>query len=79
MSELPKNPREKLSMDFYTLLKGEELLVVIDDYFKFPIVEVVPSTSASIINTRLNNILAIFIPYYIFNTKRDSNWQRTTI
>ena len=60
MAELPKRPWEKLSMDFYTLPKGEELMVIIDDHSKFPIVEAVSSTSAGTINTRLNNILAIF-------------------
>ncbi len=60
MSDLPTGPWKNLSMDFFTLPDGEELMVIIDDYSKFPIVEEIPSVSARTVIKQVNNILATF-------------------
>ena len=46
MSELPKGPWLEVSIDFADLPTGEHLLVVYDDYSRYPEVEIVTSTSA---------------------------------
>ena len=46
MSPLPSRPWSEISVDFADIPNGEHLLVVIDDYSRFPDVEIVSSTSA---------------------------------
>ena len=49
MTELPYGPRESLSADYLCPLpSGEYLLVMIDNYSRFPAVEVVSSTAADV-------------------------------
>ena len=56
---LPPEPWTCLSMDFSgPFPSGDYLLVVIDDYSRFPEVEIVPSTSASSVIPKLENIFA---------------------
>ena len=47
MTELPNRPWEKIAVDFHgPLPSGHSLLVMIDEYSRFPVVEIVSSTSA---------------------------------
>ena len=42
MSDLPRGPRLNLSVDFCGLLpSGDYLIVIVDEYSRFPVVEVV--------------------------------------
>ena len=60
MSELPNEPWEEISIDFKELPTGEYLLVVIDDYSRYPVIEVVRSTSTTCIIPKLNTIFAAY-------------------
>ena len=58
MSPLPTAPWTEISVDFEELPNGQYLLVLMDDYSRFPIVEIVPSTSASVVIPRLDEVLS---------------------
>jgi len=58
MSPLPQAPWEEVSADFAHLSNGEYLLVVSDDYSRFPIVEVINSTSAATVIPKLDKIFS---------------------
>ena len=59
MSELPEGPWQNLSADFCgPLPTGEYLFVVIDEYSRYPLVEIVRSTSASTAIPVLDKILS---------------------
>ena len=61
MSELPRGPWLNLSIDFCgPLPTGEYLFVIIDEYSRYPIVEVVRSTSADSTITVLEKVFALF-------------------
>src|SRR5664279_966221 len=61
MSPLPPSPWQHLSMDFCgPLPTGEMLMVVIDDYTRYPVVEVINSTSANTVIATLDRILSLF-------------------
>ena len=62
MSELLKAPWTEVSVDFGIAPTGlnEYFLVVIDDYSRFPIVELVPSTSAKSVIPVLDKIFSKF-------------------
>ncbi|GFO29263.1 Pol polyprotein [Plakobranchus ocellatus] len=61
MSPLPKRPWDELSVGFAgPFPTGEHLLIVIDDYSRFPEVESVKSTSACSLTSKLNRIFARF-------------------
>ena len=60
MRELPKNPWEKLSVDFYGPINSEYLMVVIDDFSRYPIIDIVTSTSAAAVIPRLDQMFAAF-------------------
>ena len=60
MSKLPNQPWSELSMDFYTFLNGAELLVVHDDFSRYPIVTAVNSTAFCNVGNELNVILTAF-------------------
>ncbi len=60
MSPLPTKAWSEISIDFADLPNGEHLLVVMDDYTRFPEVEIVPSTSAQQVIPRLDRIFASF-------------------
>ena len=59
MSVLPDNPFDEVSIDF-AHVDGETLLLVIDDYSRFPFVELMSSTSASAVIPMLDQLLATF-------------------
>ena len=44
-SPLPEEPRSKISVDLFKLPSGKQLLVIIYDFSKFPVVEEVSTTS----------------------------------
>ena len=61
MSPLPQAQWQDLSMDFYgPLPTGELLLVIIDEYSRFPVVEIVRSTSANTVIPVLDKVLSTF-------------------
>ena len=61
MSQLPDCPWQELSMDFFgPLSNGDYLFVVIDDYSRFPEVEIVKSTSATATIPKLDKILSSY-------------------
>ncbi|MES9884605.1 MAG: transposase family protein, partial [Sedimenticola sp.] len=61
MSELPARPWEEVSVDFFgPLPSGEYLMVLIDDYSHFPVVEILTSTSAKAVIPHLDTIFSMF-------------------
>lgn len=59
MSSLPTGPWEKVDIDFCgPMPTGEYLLVLIDEYSRFPIVEIIKSTSAKTTIPKLDKIFA---------------------
>ena len=57
MSEMPSGPWQQLACDFKgPMPNGEYLFVIIDEYSRFPIVEIVRSTSASTIVPKMDKI-----------------------
>jgi hypothetical protein len=59
MSPLPTAVWEEISIDFASV-SGETLLVVVDDYSRYPLVEPVKSTAASSVIPKLDKIFALF-------------------
>ena len=61
MSELPKAPWHAVSADFYSPLpSGEYLLVIVDDYTRYPVVEVLRSISANVVIPSMDNLFSMF-------------------
>ena len=61
MTQLPKEPWTELSTDFDgPIPSGDYLLVVIDDYSRYPVVEVVRSTSANTVIPVFDKIFSTF-------------------
>ena len=61
MSDLPSGPWQNLSMDFCgPLPSGEYLLVIIDEFSRYPVVEIVRSTSADCIIPVVDRVFANF-------------------
>lgn len=60
MSELPAHAWLDISIDFCDLPTGEHLLVLTDDYSRYPIVEIVNSTSARTVIPVLDRVFAMF-------------------
>ena len=59
MSRMPDVPCDKVHLDFYgPLPSGEYLLVVIDRYSRYPEVEIIRSTKASVVIPKLDKIFA---------------------
>jgi hypothetical protein len=59
MTKLPEGPWQELSADFYGPFKtGEYLLVIVDDFSRFPEVEIVHSLSSNAIIPRFDAIFA---------------------
>ena len=69
MSPLPEYPWQEVSVDFKDLDTGH-LLVIYDDYSRFPVVEVTTSTSANVVVPRLNKV---FSEYGIPEVVRSDN------
>ena len=61
MSDMPGGVWRNLSMDFLgPLPSGEELMVLVDEYSRFPIVEIIRSVSANTVIPVLDKHLATF-------------------
>ena len=61
MTPVPDHPWQQISADFCgPLPSGEYLLTVTDQYSKYPVVEIVSSTAADVVITRLEKIFAMF-------------------
>ena len=61
MSQMTNGPWEKLSIDFYgPLSNGKYLLVLIDDYSRYPVVKIITSTAAKVVIPSLDDVLATF-------------------
>jgi transposase InsO family protein len=61
VSEMPSGPWENLSIDFYgPLPSGKYLLVVLDDYSRYPVCRMTSSTGADKVIPLLNEIFAEF-------------------
>ena len=61
MSELPEGPWQHVSMDFCgPLPTGEYLLVIFDEYSRYPVVEVVNSTSAKTVLPVVDKVFSMF-------------------
>ena len=61
MSKLPDNAWTDLSIDFYgPLTNGKKLLVIIDNFSRFPFVKVMKSTTANIVINRLEELFITF-------------------
>ena len=57
---MPDAPWDKVHVDFYGLLpSGEYFLVVIDRYSRYPEVEIIRSTKASVVIPKLDKIFAM--------------------
>ena len=58
---LPACPWEDIAIDFFGPLKnGKYLMVIIDEYTRYPIASLISTNSASIIIPKLNEIFAMF-------------------
>ena len=61
MSPMPPGPWQHVSMDFCgPLPSGEYLLVLVDEYSRYPIVEIVRSVSAAAVLPVLDKVLSMF-------------------
>lgn len=60
MSPLPKAPWSEVSMDFAELPNSEYLLIITDDYSRYPIVETVKCTSANTVIPRVDKVFSEF-------------------
>jgi len=60
MSPLPAAPWKELSVDFAELPNKEYLLLITDDYSRYPVVEIVKSTSATTVMPKLDKVFSEF-------------------
>ena len=61
MTPLPETPWRELSTDFYgPLPTGEYLLVIIDEYSRYPVVEILRSTSANTVIPVFDKVIPVF-------------------
>ena len=61
MSELPSGPWKELASDFYgSLPSGEYILVLVDEYTRYPVVEIITSISANCVIPVLDKTFALF-------------------
>lgn len=60
MSPLPAAPWKELSVDFANLPNQEYLLLITDDYSRYPVVEIVKSTSAATVIPKLDKMFSEF-------------------
>ena len=58
MSPLPKAPWSEVSMDFAELPNSEYLLIITDDYSRYPVVETVKSTSANTVIPKVDKVFS---------------------
>ena len=61
MTELPERPWQRISLDISgPYPSGEYCLIVADDYSRYPVVELVSTTSAAAVIPRLYKIFSMF-------------------
>ncbi|XP_062568257.1 uncharacterized protein K02A2.6-like [Saccostrea cucullata] len=61
MSPLPKRPWSEVSMDFCgPFPSGSYLMVVVDDYLRYPVVEILSKLTAKAVIPKLDNVFALF-------------------
>lgn len=60
MSKLPDGPWRELSCDLMDLPNGKYVMVIVDDYSRFPVAEIINSATAQAVITALDGILATF-------------------
>ena len=60
MSPLQKAPWSEVSMDFAELPNSEYVLIIPDDYSRYPVVETVKSTSASTVIPKVDKVFSEF-------------------
>ena len=61
MSDLPRGPWLNLSVDFCgPLPSGDYLMVIVDEYSRFPVVEVVRSTSSEVVIPVIDRVFSLF-------------------
>lgn len=77
MTDMPIGPWKTLNLDFYgPLHSGEYLLVAIDRYSRFPEVEVLKSTKASVAIPKLDRIFATHGISYVVKTDNNLPFNR---
>ena len=61
MSKMPTGPWEEVSVDLYGPLRsGNHLLVVMDEFYRYPVVHKVTSTAARVVIPALRQTFAMF-------------------
>ena len=60
MSPLPVAPWKEVSVDFAEIPNKEYLLLITDDYSRYPVVEIVKSTSAATVIPKLDKVFSEF-------------------
>ena len=60
MFPLPKAPWSEVSMDFAELPNNEYLLIITDDYSRYPVIEIVKSTSANTVIPKVDKVFSEF-------------------
>ncbi|GFS05241.1 transposon Ty3-G Gag-Pol polyprotein [Elysia marginata] len=76
MTPLPEPAWEEISVDFAgPFPTGEYLLIMVDDYSRFPEVKILYSTSAKAVIPKVNQIFACQIRY----PDRLEEWQWTSV
>ncbi|MES9882663.1 MAG: RNase H-like domain-containing protein [Sedimenticola sp.] len=59
MSELPSRPWDEVSIDFFgPIPSGDYIMVILDDYTRFPVLEILTSTSSKAVIPRLDNVFS---------------------
>src|ERR1043165_4384482 len=69
MSELPAGPWQNVSIDFATV-QGQYLMVMYDEYSRFPVVDLISSLTATTVIPRIDKI---FSEYGIPKTLKSDN------
>ena len=78
MSPMPPGPWHDLSMDFCgPLPSGDYLMVIIDEYSRYPVVEILKSVSAAVVLPVLDKVLSIFGFPQIIKTDNGSPFNST--
>ncbi|XP_060589850.1 uncharacterized protein K02A2.6-like [Ruditapes philippinarum] len=78
MSDLPSGPWKNISADFCGPLEnGDYLLVVVDEYSRYPIVEIVKSVSANMVIPVMDKIISMFGVPKVIKTDNGSPFNST--
>ena len=77
---MPEKPWTQQSADFYgPIPSGEYLLVLVDEHSRYPIVEIVRSTSANIVIPVLDKVFSLFGIPQILKTDNGPPWNGSQI